>query len=80
MPGCTICTHLWRTRSDVRYVRTGRTSETCFVEIIVLTDELFKLALNIRDLLTGKLKLLQRHACLLQVFEEADLRGLEELW
>ena len=52
---------------------------TCFVEVIVLTDELFKLALDIRDLLTRKLKLLQRDACLLQVFEETDLGGLKEL-
>ena len=79
MPGCMIGIHLSQTRSDVRYARLREHPLTCFVEVIVLTDELFKLALDIRDLLVGKLKLLQRHACLLQVFEETNLRRLKEL-
>ena len=39
--------------------------KTYFIEVVILRDELFQLALNVRDFITGKFELLQRHSCLL---------------
>lgn len=53
------------------------TGKTYSVEIVVLSDEFFKLILDIRDL-AGELEFLQRYSCFLQVLQEPDLRGLQE--
>ena len=48
------------------------------VQVVVLADEHLKLALDVQDLLGGKLELDKRDLCFLEVAKEADLVGLQE--
>ena len=52
--------------------------ETYLVQVVILADEHLKLALDVQDLLGGKLELDKRDLRLLEVTEEADLVGLQE--
>lgn len=51
---------------------------TYLVEVVVLSDELLQLRLNVDNLRTRELKLHHGHASLLEVLQEANLGRLQE--
>lgn len=76
MPVRRICTHLSHSASDKQSDREcvrACVSAVYLVQVVVLLDEALQLRLHVRDLLLRELVLVQRHACLLQVPQEAQL-------
>jgi hypothetical protein len=57
---------------------TKSVAETYLVEVVVLADELLQLRLNVDNLGARELKLHHGHTGLLEVLQEANLRGLQE--
>ena len=81
----TIGIHPWPTASMARRQHVScpsqtirETYETDLVKIVVLADQLLQLRLDVVDAFRRKFKLDQRHSGVFEVFEESDLRRLQE--